>query len=83
MDSIEDDPETDVTNDPDIARYGLETLSKKLYFALVMLAKATAAKIVKKVSSKNGFEAYLQLVKRCGPRGGGKTVALMGQILDY
>ncbi|CAK0878447.1 unnamed protein product [Prorocentrum cordatum] len=83
MDSIEDDPETDVTNDPDIARYGLETLSEKLYFALVMLSKATAAKIVKKVSSKNGFEAYRQLVKRHGPCGGGKTVALMGQIRDY
>eukprot|EP00959_Pyramimonas_sp_CCMP1952_P423277 8866182-Pyramimonas_sp.AAC.1 len=72
MDSTEDDPETDVTNDPDIARYGLETRSKKLYFALVMLAKSTAAKLAKKVSSKNVFEACQQLVKRYGPGGGAR-----------
>ena len=60
FDDIDSHPEESKINSTDISRLGLEPLSNKLYFALVMLTKTTATRIVKQVPNNNGFEAYWQ-----------------------
>ena len=59
-----------------------DSLSKKLYYVLVMQTEAAALSIVQRIANSDGHEAYRELAKRYNPQTRGRALTRLTAILQ-